>query len=308
MLSLVVLVLTSLTYVRAQGGPENAWSLVYDAYMAVRDAESSGGNVTGLVSDLNRALTLIDEGIRSGNSSTIDEAKVILSSVIDKAPLVKEAGEAEARARMLTAIAVCVLAAVGLVAAYAYGRDLPWRLWLRLRGRYRLRATGRGGGRSMILDEEVRAVIAAIVIVAVVFAVSQAVLAGRVVEPFSELGVLGPKRKIGDYPKQVLVGDRILLHVYVGNHMGKTMVYEVQVKIGDNSTPVDPAPLDPVLTYHVALKHNESLIFPVTLALNDTGRKRILFELWILNETTGTFTYHHRWCQIWVDVIPPPSL
>jgi hypothetical protein len=44
---------------------------------------------------------------------------------------------------------------------------------------------------AWIFDEEVLAVVAAIVIVASVFAVVQAINAGRVTEPFSELGLLG---------------------------------------------------------------------------------------------------------------------
>ena len=57
---------------------------------------------------------------------------------------------------------------------------------------------------SWVLDEEVLAVIVAIVIVASVFAVAQLINSGRVAEPFSELGILGPEMKIGDYPKEAI--------------------------------------------------------------------------------------------------------
>jgi len=65
---------------------------------------------------------------------------------------------------------------------------------------------------SWILDEEVLAVIAALVLVSSVFAL---------VEPFSELGLLGPDGKIGDYPREVEAGAPFSLNVYVGNHEGK---------------------------------------------------------------------------------------
>ncbi|MEM1986571.1 MAG: DUF1616 domain-containing protein [Nitrososphaeria archaeon] len=92
---------------------------------------------------------------------------------------------------------------------------------------------------AWIFDEEVLAVLAAIIIVASVFAVVQAINAGRVVEPFSELGLLGPYQKIGDYPREVVAGSQFLLHSYVGNHEGKTMFYRVLVKVGNRTSVIN---------------------------------------------------------------------
>lgn len=63
---------------------------------------------------------------------------------------------------------------------------------------------------SWVLNEEVLAVLAAIVLVAAVLAGVQVLNAGRVVEPFSELGLLGPEGKIGSYPKRGY--GRITIH------------------------------------------------------------------------------------------------
>jgi len=49
---------------------------------------------------------------------------------------------------------------------------------------------------SWVFDEEVLAVIAAIIIVAAVFAAAQAFYTSRVIEAFSELGLLGSAGKI----------------------------------------------------------------------------------------------------------------
>ncbi|MEM2622963.1 MAG: hypothetical protein QXI35_08890, partial [Candidatus Nezhaarchaeales archaeon] len=59
---------------------------------------------------------------------------------------------------------------------------------------------------SWLLDEEVLAVLAAIIVVSATFAVAQALSIGVVREPFSELGLLGPAGLIGDYPRQVDAG------------------------------------------------------------------------------------------------------
>ncbi|MCP8306169.1 MAG: DUF1616 domain-containing protein, partial [archaeon] len=96
-----------------------------------------------------------------------------------------------------------------------------------------------------MIDEEVSAVVLAVIVVIGIFSVSQAFLAGGVVEPFSELAVLGPNQKIGDYPKNLTAGENFTLYLYVGNHEGKVMYYRVYVKLGDRSSIInETTPLD----------------------------------------------------------------
>ncbi|MCS7098465.1 MAG: DUF1616 domain-containing protein [Candidatus Methanomethyliaceae archaeon] len=152
---------------------------------------------------------------------------------------------------------------------------------------------------SWILDEEVLAVLSAIVIVASVFAVAQAINSERIIEPFSELGLLGPNMKIGDYPKQVFTGIPFLLHIYIGNHEGKTMLYKILVKVSNESGPSFPS--EPIMEFIIALQHNQSKIIPVEIILNDPGiNKRLIFEMWILNGTN--FVFYNRWNQLWLNV------
>ncbi|MCP8309502.1 MAG: DUF1616 domain-containing protein, partial [archaeon] len=87
-----------------------------------------------------------------------------------------------------------------------------------------------------MIDEEVSTVALAVIVVIGAFSVSQAFLAGRVVEPFSELAVLGQNQKIGDYPKSLMVSENFTLYLYVGNHEGKVMYYRVYVKLGNLSS------------------------------------------------------------------------
>ena len=162
---------------------------------------------------------------------------------------------------------------------------------------------------SWVLDEEVLAVVAAVAIVAVVFAVSQVLYAGRVVEPFSELGLLGPYGKIGDYPREVVAGLPFLLNVYIGNHEGKTMYYRVLVKVGDKSSIVNastPLNVEPVMDIRAVLSHNSSLVIPVNVTLYEPAvNVRLVFEMWVFNETLGVFSYHGRWNQLWLNVTEP---
>lgn len=164
---------------------------------------------------------------------------------------------------------------------------------------------------SWVFDEEVLAVIMAIAVVAAVFAASQALYAGRVAEPFSELGLLGPAGKIGDYPRSVEAGSPILLNVYIGNHEGRAVYYKVLVKVGDASSTVNasrPLSAEPIMDVRAVLRHNSSRVIPVNVTLYEPGiRRRLVFEMWIYDEDAGAFRYHGRWNQLWVNVTEPAT-
>ena len=71
-----------------------------------------------------------------------------------------------------------------------------------------------------MIDEDLKTVVVGLLLVVAGFTVFQAFFADRVVEPFSELGILGPNMKIGDYPRELAVGEEFDLFLYMGNHMG----------------------------------------------------------------------------------------
>ena len=73
----------------------------------------------------------------------------------------------------------------------------------------------------MRIDEKIQAIIMAAFFVLGVLTGGPVLLGDRVVEPFSELGILGPNMKLGDYPRMVYLGENIDLYLYIGNHEGK---------------------------------------------------------------------------------------
>jgi uncharacterized membrane protein len=164
---------------------------------------------------------------------------------------------------------------------------------------------------SWIFDGEVLAVLAAIVLVSSIFAFVQVVNVGRVVEPFSELGILGPDMKIGGYPREVASGVAFKLYLYVGNHEGRTMYYRVLVKVGDRSSHINntvPLEAPPILEYRVVLQHNSTTVIPINVTLWKPGLNlRLVFEMWIYNETLRDFTYYGRWNQLWLNVTGPAA-
>lgn len=127
-----------------------------------------------------------------------------------------------------------------------------------------------------------------------------------VVEPFSELGVLGPNLKLGDYPKEIGVNQVFRLYLYIGNHMGGPEYYRVLAKVGDvNSTISDADPSNaPVLaSWDCVLADESNNTLPINLSIPHTGlNQRLVFELYRFDTGSGMFTYHQRWTQIWINV------
>ena len=46
--------------------------------------------------------------------------------------------------------------------------------------------------------------------------------------------------QLGDYPSAIVASQSVTLYGYVGNQMGIPMYYDVMVKLGDNTTTIDP--------------------------------------------------------------------
>lgn len=160
-----------------------------------------------------------------------------------------------------------------------------------------------------MIDDEVKAVIMAIIIVAGVLSIAQMVMSERVSEPFSALGMLGPNMKIGDYPKTVLVNQTVNLYLFIDNHEGRTMYYIIYAKLGDRLTEVSEnrsaeAPI--LYTYEVIVPHGMNTTIPVSLKFSKPmTNARLIFEMWIYDPDTGAPKYHGRWNQLWLNITAP---
>jgi len=196
---------------------------------------------------------------------------------------------------------------VGIL-AFLYGPKYVWKAWLSVRRNHYViaRDTPAQKRSSLITSKEVWAVLFAVIIIIIVFTTSQVLFGGSIIEPFSEFGVLGSQGKIGDYPRPGEpwnTGDFVTLDLYLGNQMGKPMYYVVMVKIVDNQTNVDPAPIESVQRLDKILMDNDSEIIPINVLLTEPGSDlRIIFELWTYNLSSTELEYHDRWLQLWIEV------
>ncbi len=162
-----------------------------------------------------------------------------------------------------------------------------------------------------LLDEEVFAVIMAIVVVGSVF--GAAVQFPRH-EPFDAIGLLNSQCKIGDYPDFVITGENITFCIFVFNYMGKPEAYMIEYKFASPSqlpTNTTPSPADVLDRYYLVLNHDENMTFKVLIHIPDNpdlvGKNATLvFELWRYDTQKGNWTYTGKWVHLHVRVEGAP--
>jgi uncharacterized membrane protein len=155
--------------------------------------------------------------------------------------------------------------------------------------------------------ETVSLVVAIVLVVIAGVALSQYYLSGRMGESFSGLGILSPSMTLSNYPNEVVAGSTVQLYAYVGNQLGKPAWYSVLVKVGDNSTAVNPMQQPPIARMDVVLLNGQNWTSPIDFTLTQAGvNERMVFELWSFNSTTETMEYTQLWDQIWVNITLPP--
>ena len=159
-----------------------------------------------------------------------------------------------------------------------------------------------------MIDEDLRVAAVGLIVLIVVFNVSGYYLANRNVEPFSELGILGPDQKIAGYPTSVLTGQNFTLYLYVGNHEGHVTYYQVLAKLGNRSNAGinGSLPAQPIASYSMVLLDNQTYLEPITLSLDHNGTNvRLVFELWVFQTNTSSFAFDNRINQLYLNVTGP---
>ncbi len=155
------------------------------------------------------------------------------------------------------------------------------------------------------MDKDTATVALALVTILCVFVVIQPIIPSNS-ERFSELGILGPNQKIADYPTALAPGQPFLVYGYIGNHEGVVSYYEMLIKLGNQSTQISnstSASVPVLAQYYRVLGDNQSWTFPINLSINKSGTNlRLIFELWMYNETSSSFQYTGLWNQLWVNV------
>lgn len=294
---------------------DSARASVRDAYTILLEVHDAGGDVVGLTEQLNFAFDLLAQAedlltVNPAEAQRLSlEAQTVADEVMAQAPSIKEEGIAQGQLSVVLIGGLAAILVVVGVLVYLFGPKFMWRIWLRLRKNYRVgvKSSTEKKNTLIITGKSVSALILIALLAIAFFAVAQAYFP-QSGESFSELGILGPDMNLGDYPSVVVAGESINLYGYVGNHMGKPMDYVLMIKLGDNETAVNPAPVAVFNQYEQIVPHNGTWIFPINLTLTQPGlNQRLIFELWIYNETLSQTQYHDRWGQLWLNVTSPAA-
>lgn len=311
MLGVAIVLLTSAATI-AQAQPTTPQTSLNDAYKAILDASTAGANTSQLVSQLNHALNLTAQAqiIKNDPQTTqslTNQAQALIQNVTQQA---KTAQQSSQGITPVIPIAAAALALSGGVCAYFFGPTALWKAWFKLRRNHRIKLGSlKGNSTGMVITaQQVCAVVLVVMVVVAFVSVSGLFLPRSQGETFSELGILGPNLKLGDYPAEVVASETVHLYVYVGNHMDKPMFYTVMVKLGNNQTIADPANTPTVSQFMQVVSSNQTWIFPASLTLTQTGmNQRLIFELWVYNETANQVQYGEQWGQIWLNVTAPAA-
>lgn len=164
-----------------------------------------------------------------------------------------------------------------------------------------------------LLDDEVFAVILAVIIAASILSIAQ-ILRPEAVESFSAISILNENCKIGDYPDKVLNGENITLCVFIDNHMGYPAYFQVRYKIGDNETlPTNttPSPQPTIMVFEVLLDNKANKTFKINIPVNVSeelvgSRVALIFELWMYDIDSNEWVYTGRWNHLYIRVLEVP--
>lgn len=160
-------------------------------------------------------------------------------------------------------------------------------------------------------------------------------------ESFSELWVLGSSHMIENYPLNVKAGEVCKVFLGVSNHMGSLSYYVIKVKFRNQTEPLPDSeagitsPLPALYEYQVVIPDGESWETKLTFSVlnvsafenrcvvgllkinnstftvdkmtswdvNRTGYYyQPFFELWIYDVNLGTFHFHNRFVNFWLNV------
>jgi hypothetical protein len=160
-------------------------------------------------------------------------------------------------------------------------------------------------------------------------------------EQFSELYLLGPGHMAENYPHNIVVGVDYSIFVGVGNHLGSSAYYEVQVKLLSmadslpNSTAGIPSPVQPLYQYRLLLGDNGTWESPLTFSVANASVNRVqatinklsingvnfnvnksvswdtnstsfpfvlLCELWLCNGSANSMRFHERYVDLKLNI------
>ncbi|GAB6946133.1 hypothetical protein JCM16161A_02630 [Vulcanisaeta sp. JCM 16161] len=263
------------------------------AYRDVSYLGANGVNVTRDVYLLNEAIALMERGNYTG-------AQLLAEEVIRDSEALRSSLYLGILYMALPGIVSAVVIAA-LVITYLRRERIIGKLMIKFRSHYRV-VRGSGKSKTMLFNEEVLAIIAAIVVVFLVFFSLYPAISRYAIEPYAVIAYLGPNGTIMGYPSTVYPGEPINVSVYVYNGMGKPIWFIVNIYIANANLTEPPLNTTPVLTMQRILLNNETWVQGITLSINGTGDYRVFATLWMYDPNNLELKYLDTYTYLTLNV------
>ena len=106
-------------------------------------------------------------------------------------------------------------------------------------------------------------------------------------EPFTTIYVLNSERTL-DLPETVVIGQNNTFSVLVTaeNHMGKTLPFEIRLKIAEPDNTIFPVDTEPKNVYSLILENGGKSEESATVSIGNPGSYMVVFELWTYEEAS----------------------
>jgi uncharacterized membrane protein len=126
-------------------------------------------------------------------------------------------------------------------------------------------------------------------------------------EKFTAMYILDSEKRADNYPKTVVLGTNSTFTLWVGveNQNDTTIDYSVQVRLDNGTATEDPSTAEPVDIFNKTVTNGETWEFPVTISIDQLGSNRIIFELYVLNQTANSWEYTGTRFNFSVEAIQP---
>jgi uncharacterized membrane protein len=121
-------------------------------------------------------------------------------------------------------------------------------------------------------------------------------------EGYSTISILDVDGKAANYPELLIIGQNNTFNVWVNveNHMGKSLFFEVKVRITQQVNPDFPAPDEPEQVYELTLENGGKWNTTASTTISSAGSYMVVYELWAQNHV-GTMEFTENYCVLSVQ-------
>ena len=120
---------------------------------------------------------------------------------------------------------------------------------------------------------------------------------------FMTICLLDSHKKAVNYPELLVINQNNTFNVWVTveNHMGKTLPFEVRLKITEDANPTFPVAAEAKNAYAATLENGGKWETSATTTIEKPGNYMVVFELWAYDEESGALQFTGNACVLNVE-------